>query len=365
MKGIKMAGYLLLEGGAEFEGSMAEADRRALQLAGGPEARISILPTAAAPDNNHQRAGNNGLRWFRSLGARQVDALPLIDAQSAEGPEIVEALRRSQLIYLLGGFPRFLGDTLMGSASGRAILDAYQAGAVVAGSSAGAMVLCQHYYDPASGQVVDGLNMLPRACVLPHHNKYGQSWANHLAEALPEVVLIGIDEGTGMLDDSPDGGWTVYGQGQVTLYREAQVSTFGHGEVLHLKVTPDSTMRQEEAMMGQNRKLYLIHWNAEEAGQLAEELRAQGWEVQSVHDAEQMEMTSLRQSPPQAVVISLRRLPSHGREVANALWHSKWGRKIPIVFVDGAEDKVALTRQKFPSGRFASWEELPTLLEQL
>lgn len=53
-------GYLVLEGGAEFGGRMAEPDRRALALAGGPEAPIVIIPTAAAPDHNHERAGQTG-----------------------------------------------------------------------------------------------------------------------------------------------------------------------------------------------------------------------------------------------------------------------------------------------------------------
>lgn len=61
-----MQGYLLLEGGAEFGGLMSEPDRRAIELAGGPGAPISIIPTAAAPDNNHQRAGNNGVNWFKT-----------------------------------------------------------------------------------------------------------------------------------------------------------------------------------------------------------------------------------------------------------------------------------------------------------
>src|SRR5437879_10015760 len=78
-----MAGYLLLEGGAEFGGQMAVPDRRALELAGGFESRISIIPTAAAPDNNFLRAGNNGVRWFRSLGATHVESLPVIDTASA------------------------------------------------------------------------------------------------------------------------------------------------------------------------------------------------------------------------------------------------------------------------------------------
>src|SRR6185295_18070760 len=99
-----MAGYILLEGGAEFGGRMAEPDRRAIELAGGPHARVSIIPTAAAPDHNHERAGGNGVRWFQSLGARNVAALLLIDRASAERADIAGALRESRLIYLLGGF---------------------------------------------------------------------------------------------------------------------------------------------------------------------------------------------------------------------------------------------------------------------
>ena len=53
-------GYIVLEGGAEFGGLMSEPDLRALALAGGFDARLSIIPAAAAPDNNHQRAGQSG-----------------------------------------------------------------------------------------------------------------------------------------------------------------------------------------------------------------------------------------------------------------------------------------------------------------
>ena len=48
-------------------GQMAEADRQAIRLAGGPDVPISITPAAAAPDNNHQRAGRNGVDWFAIL----------------------------------------------------------------------------------------------------------------------------------------------------------------------------------------------------------------------------------------------------------------------------------------------------------
>jgi cyanophycinase len=228
-----MRGYLLLEGGAEFGGQMSEPDRRAIELSGGPESLISIIPTAAAPDNNHQRAGRNGVNWFKSLGATHVESLPLIDKVSANDPSIVNAISKSRLIYMLGGFTGYLGETLKNSASWQAMLQAYSNGAVIAGSSAGAMVMCQHYFDPGKRQVVEGLGLLPNTCVLPHHDTFGKNWAQQLATLLPNVVLLGIDERTGMLDDGEDGrkiGWYVYGQGAVTLYRKGQPTVYNAGE---------------------------------------------------------------------------------------------------------------------------------------
>lgn len=225
-----MTGHILLAGGAEFGGRMADADVRAIELAGGADARISIIPTAAAPDNNHERAGRNGVRWFESLGARHVAALPLTDRASAESPAVAAALRDSRLIYLLGGFPHYLGQTLLSSASWQAIVAAHQAGAVVAGSSAGAMVLCQHYYSPESKQVAQGLGMLPNTCVLPHHNTFGKGWAAQLGALLPGSILLGIDERTAMLDDDAAGAWRVYGPGAVTLYRDGLATVYRSGE---------------------------------------------------------------------------------------------------------------------------------------
>jgi cyanophycinase len=223
-------GHILLEGGAEFGGRMADPDRRAIELAGGRGARISIVPAAAAPDHNHQRAGSNGARWFASLGATQVAALPLIDRASAGDPALADALRASRLIYLLGGFTHYLGQTLLGSTAWQAMLEAHAAGAVIAGSSAGAMVLCEHYYDPERGRVVGGLGLVPNACVLPHHNTFGKSWAARLGTLLPDCVLLGIDERTGMLNDGAGDAWQVYGQGAVTLYRGGQPKAYHPGE---------------------------------------------------------------------------------------------------------------------------------------
>ena len=227
-----MAGYLVLEGGAEFGGKMAEPDRRALVLAGGFDAPVRIIPTAAAPDNNHRRAGSNGTDWFRSLGATNVEAIPLIDRASANDANIATQVRQAGLIYMLGGFTGYLGETLTGSASYQAMLEAYEAGAVIAGSSAGAMVMCQYYFDPSLRRSVQGLNFVANTCVLPHHNTFGKNWARNLSQLLPNAVLLGIDERTGMIDDGNAGrktGWRVYGQGEVTIYRQGKATVYTSG----------------------------------------------------------------------------------------------------------------------------------------
>ena len=220
-------GFIILEGGAEFSGQMAVPDRLAIQLAGGPDAAISILPTAAAPDNNHERAGQNGVNWFKHLGATNVSFLPLIDDTSANDPIIVETLSQSRLIYLLGGFPRHLAQTLRQSRSWRAILTAHQTGAVIAGSSAGAMVLCKAYYDPDSSRVLEGLKLIEGNCVLPHHNTFGKNWAARLSELLPNMVLLGIDEETGVMCSVSEGIGRVHGKGKLTLYHNGLIEKIG------------------------------------------------------------------------------------------------------------------------------------------
>ena len=108
-------------------------------------------------------------------------------------------------------------------------IEAFHNGAVVGGSSAGAMVICEFYYDPSAGRVHEGLNLIPNSLVLPHHNTFGKSWAPQLLKKIPDVTLIGIDEQTGMINDGAQA-WTVYGRGGVTLYRNHQIEIYQAGK---------------------------------------------------------------------------------------------------------------------------------------
>lgn len=230
-----MAGHILLEGGAEFGGRMIEPDLQAIQLAGGLEAPIAVIPAAAAPDHNERRAGENGLRWFQSLGAVNVAVVPLFDPASARQPDISAQLQNARLIYLLGGFPGYLYRTLADSPSWQAILKALQLGAVLGGSSAGAMVLCEHFYDPETAQIASGLNLLPGTCLIPHHNTFGKEWAQRLSRLVPDDILIGIDEETGMLNNAPQGNWNICGKGQVTIYSQGLTHTCSPGDTVNLQ----------------------------------------------------------------------------------------------------------------------------------
>ena len=216
---------------------MAVVDRQAIGLAGGFDGPIRIIPAAAAPDQNHRRAGGNGVDWFQQLGATDVSSLDLIDRQSADRPDISEELARARLIYLLGGFPHYLAQTLRGSRSWQAISEAHAKGAVIAGSSAGAMVLCEYYFDPATSRLYRGLKLVSGVCVLPHHDTFGKDWAPPIRKMREHINMVGIDEQTGAINASAPDRWRVYGKGGVTVYQDNTRHIFNAGQAFTLAMT--------------------------------------------------------------------------------------------------------------------------------
>lgn len=100
-------------------------------------------------------------------------------------------------------------------------------------------------------------------------------------------------------------------------------------------------------------RIQLLHWNANEAGVYLELLRANGYDVQYNDQFRPGMMRSWRESPPDAFVIDLSRLPSHGREIATALRQSPALRRVPIVFCEGAEDKVRRIQIELPDAMYS------------
>src|SRR5215470_3938668 len=104
--------------------------------------RYVQLPTAAAPE------GERSLRRWLDLGAAQarrlgVEQVPVVvrDRAEAGSGDLAALISGAGLIYLSGGSPTFLAQTLRGTAVWEAILAAWRSGAALAGCSAGAMAL--------------------------------------------------------------------------------------------------------------------------------------------------------------------------------------------------------------------------------
>lgn len=102
-------------------------------------------------------------------------------------------------------------------------------------------------------------------------------------------------------------------------------------------------------------RLLLIHWNADEAAERVERLRKAGYQADSHSDQYGPSLRVVREDPPDAFVIDLGRLPSHGRDTAGWLRQQKATRHVPIVFVGGDPEKVARVREALPDAQYASW----------
>jgi hypothetical protein len=116
--------------------------------------------------------------------------------------------------------------------------------------------------------------------------------------------------------------------------------------------------------MGKRRfTIRLICWKEDRARELAKELKTAGFAV----DAGALDGLTLRalgQSPPEAVVIDLGRLPAQGRDVGVMLRTTARSRHTPLVFVDGAEDKVARTREVLPDAAYTSRDDMESTLRR-
>ncbi len=102
-------------------------------------------------------------------------------------------------------------------------------------------------------------------------------------------------------------------------------------------------------------RIRLYHWHAEEAKERAAKLRKAGHQVGVQHSTGPEDLKKVRARPPQAFVIDLSRMPTQGRDLAMALRDAKSTRVVPLVFVDGAADKVKMVKARLPDATFTTW----------
>jgi cyanophycinase len=212
-----MAGQIGLAGGEEFRAGCEEMDREIMLASGQSPARVIIVPTAQL--TGPAKAANDGTTHFGGLGG-DSSALMVLNRDDAHDPNLVEAVAGAGVIYFTGGSPDHLLSTLQDSPLLEAVLQAHAGGAVVAGSSAGAMVMGSLMRRPSSGGWVDALGVVPSVGVLPHHERRDpeETWRDLKDSAPSGLTILGVDARAGCLGNP--GSWRVVGSGNVTVYRD-------------------------------------------------------------------------------------------------------------------------------------------------
>jgi len=109
--------------------------------------------------------------------------------------------------------------------------------------------------------------------------------------------------------------------------------------------------------------IQLIHWNETEAEPRLAVLRGAGYRV-GFEPFSPALLRTMREAPPEAVVIDLTRLPSHGRDVALGIRRYKPLRRVPIVFVEGDPEKVKRIESLLPDAVFTSWSRVRSALRR-
>jgi cyanophycinase-like exopeptidase len=164
--------------------------------------------------------------------------LPIFTRDDAHNPDYVALIKDSALMYMSGGDPHYLAETLMGTPLWDAIEENWRTGATLAGCSAGAMVLSSHIpnFRLLKKAPTAGLNLLPEIRVIPHFNKFfkwiPESAAKVLLHVPDDSILIGVDELTAIVKRSGDDHWVVVGEAKVHVLKGMPDQQLCDGEII-------------------------------------------------------------------------------------------------------------------------------------
>lgn len=234
----KVTGPLALVGGDEFKPGNEDQDARLVAAVAQRPGPAFVVPTAAARGGPAQAVAN-ATRWFAGLGL-QLEELHVLTRTHANSEAVAEQAATGAFFYLVGGDPGHTASTLRETAVWRAIVAAWQEGAALAGSSAGAMAMGEwtlirdrfkgdhrRLYRPALG-------LLPRTAVLPHFETFGHRWAGSAVERAPVegTILLGIDERSAAFWDGS--AWTARGPGSVTVIEDERRAVSPSGSPVSL-----------------------------------------------------------------------------------------------------------------------------------
>ena len=237
-KQLMIPGPIALVGSGEYLDAMNEVDSYLLETLGGvSNARVALLPTASGLEENGPTSWNNlGLSHFKKLGVQDIRATLVIDRASASDPEQLALLKEANFYYFSGGNPQHTIESLRDTPSWEIIKAAYEKGAVLAGCSAGAMMLSGRTISIRSVMMggamdfVESMGVVPELIVFPHFDRMAgfldQTRFQQLLNKVPEgYTVVGIDEETALVRISATASnpnislWRVMGRQTVKVFK--------------------------------------------------------------------------------------------------------------------------------------------------
>ena len=237
-----MNGLIALLGSGEYLPVMDDVDCYLLANCGAVDRkpRVVCLPTAAGRegDASVNRWSRMGVEHFTRLGA-DVQAVPVIDAESANDLNHASAVQDADLIYFSGGDPGYLHRTMKDSLVWQAAQKAWARGAIYAGCSAGAMILGREIPDFRSlgMRTYSAFGVVPVAFVMPHFDAiplFGKPLVSSLRNRLKEgEIMIGVDEDTAIIGKFNED-WTVFGKAKAHVFTKKESKSYSAGEKFSL-----------------------------------------------------------------------------------------------------------------------------------
>ncbi len=197
-----MAGPLALIGGDPFLPD-GDAEIEVASAVGASE--VLVLPTGAAYEHPDRFVAAAVERYGAAgIAARGLDVLRRPDATSeANAAEV----RAATAIYLAGPSSMHLVSVLKHTPVWDAVVEAWQGGAALLASGAGAMAICDPMVDPRGGAFTVGLGLLGGVTVIPRFDTWSEDTVHRTRTLSPaDVVIVGVASGSALVRD-PDGTW--------------------------------------------------------------------------------------------------------------------------------------------------------------
>ena len=188
-----------------------------------------------------------GVAHFRALGA-QATPVMLLTRDDAQDQQVLADLRGADMYYFSGGNPEHVIETLRDTPAWQIIRAGYAAGAVLAGCSAGAMMLGGYTLSVRAvmrGQPprwLPGFGVAPGIVLMPHFDRVAdfagaEMFRAILAAAPPDTTLVGVDEDTALVHLPSDAKqrWRVIGRQTVSVFdREGGRAIYRAGDAVAL-----------------------------------------------------------------------------------------------------------------------------------